>query len=109
MSDQSGNTDTYADDLAALTEALDLRHGTRRVAKAVLIGAMPPLMLNPIFTPPVANDVISAATPSRRGRVPAASRAFGARQAPPICTPSAAEDPGLFGRKFRAERLNECS
>jgi non-heme chloroperoxidase len=57
--------DTYADDLAALTEALELkdavhvghsagggevtryigRHGTSRVAKAVLIGAVPPLML----------------------------------------------------------------
>jgi non-heme chloroperoxidase len=57
--------DTYADDLAALTEALDLkdavhvghstgggevaryigRHGTKRVAKAVLIDAVPPLML----------------------------------------------------------------
>ena len=57
--------DTYADDLAALTEALELhnavhvghstgggevvryigRHGTKRVAKAVLIGAIPPLML----------------------------------------------------------------
>src|ERR1700693_2849218 len=56
---------TYADDLAALVEALDLRdaihaghwtgggevaryigrHGTKRVAKAVLIGAVPPLML----------------------------------------------------------------
>ena len=57
--------DTYADDLAELVEALDLkdaihvghstgggevaryigRHGTKRVAKAVLIGAVPPLML----------------------------------------------------------------
>ena len=57
--------DTYADDLAQLVEALDLkqaihvghstgggevaryigRHGTKRVAKAVLIGAVPPLML----------------------------------------------------------------
>jgi non-heme chloroperoxidase len=57
--------DTYADDLATLTEKLDLknaihvghstgggevaryigRHGTKRVAKAVLIGAVPPLML----------------------------------------------------------------
>src|SRR5262247_2687808 len=56
---------TYADDLAALVKALDLqgaihvghstgggevaryigRHGTKRVAKAVLIGAVPPLML----------------------------------------------------------------
>ncbi len=62
----SGNEmDTYADDLAALTAALDLkdavhvghstgggevarylgRHGTKRVAKAVLIGAVPPIML----------------------------------------------------------------
>jgi len=62
----SGNDrDTYADDLAQLVEALDLknsthvgqstgggevaryigRHGTKRVAKAVLIGAVPPLML----------------------------------------------------------------
>lgn len=57
--------DTYADDLAELVTALDLkdaihvghstgggevaryigRHGTKRVAKAVLIGAIPPLML----------------------------------------------------------------
>jgi non-heme chloroperoxidase len=57
--------DTYADDLAELTTKLDLedavhvghsmgggevaryiaRHGTSRVAKAVLIGAVPPLML----------------------------------------------------------------
>jgi non-heme chloroperoxidase len=56
---------TYADDLAALANALDLqnavfighstgggevtrylgRHGTKRAAKAVLIGAVPPLML----------------------------------------------------------------
>jgi non-heme chloroperoxidase len=62
----SGNDmDTFADDLAKLVEALDLkdaihvghstgggevaryigRHGTRRVAKTVLIGAAPPLML----------------------------------------------------------------
>jgi non-heme chloroperoxidase len=63
--------DTYADDLAALTEALDLRnaihvghstgggevvryitrHGTKRVAKAVLIGAIPPLMLKTADNP----------------------------------------------------------
>jgi non-heme chloroperoxidase len=62
----SGNEmDTYADDLLTLFETLDLqdvamvghstgggevarfigRHGTRRVAKAVLVGAVPPLML----------------------------------------------------------------
>src|SRR5476649_1924606 len=63
--------DTYADDLAALTAALDLkhaihvghstgggevtryigRHGTKRVAKAVLIGAIPPLMLKTAANP----------------------------------------------------------
>jgi non-heme chloroperoxidase len=67
--------DTYADDLAELVKALDLqnaihvghstgggevtryigRHGTKRVAKAVLIGAIPPLMrktpANPGGTP----------------------------------------------------------
>jgi non-heme chloroperoxidase len=62
---------TYADDLAALVEAHDLhdaihvghstgggevaryigRHGTRRVAKAVLIGAIPPLMLKTAANP----------------------------------------------------------
>jgi non-heme chloroperoxidase len=62
----SGNDmDTYADDLAKLVEALSLkdavhvghstgggevaryiaRHGSKRIAKAVLIGAVPPLML----------------------------------------------------------------
>jgi non-heme chloroperoxidase len=63
--------DTYADDLATLVEALDLRnaihvghstgggevaryigrHGTARVAKAVLIGAVPPLMLKTASNP----------------------------------------------------------
>jgi len=74
--------DTYADDVAALVETLDLknavhvghstgggevaryigRHGTERVAKAVLIGAVPPLMLkteaNPGGTPIEAFDQI---------------------------------------------------
>jgi non-heme chloroperoxidase len=63
--------DTYADDLATIVEALDLknaihvghstgggevaryigRHGTKRVAKAVLIGAVPPLMLKTAANP----------------------------------------------------------
>jgi non-heme chloroperoxidase len=68
----SGNDmDTYADDLAALIEALDLndvtlvghstgggevaryigRHGTARVAKAVLIAAVPPIMLKTAVNP----------------------------------------------------------
>ena len=76
--------DTYADDLAKLVEALDLknaihvghstgggevaryigRHGMKRVSKAVLIGAVPPLMLktpaNPAGTPMEAFDQIRA-------------------------------------------------
>ena len=67
-----GNTmDDYADDLAAVIEALDLRdavlvghstgggeviryigrHGTGRVGKVVLVGAIPPLMLNTASNP----------------------------------------------------------
>ena len=81
----SGNDmDGYADDLAAVIEALDLkdatlvghstgggevaryigRHGTKRVAGAVLIGAIPPLMLktskNPNGTPIEAFDQLRA-------------------------------------------------
>jgi non-heme chloroperoxidase len=76
--------DTYADDLATLVQALDLknavhighstgggevaryigRHGTKRVAKAVLIGAVPPLMLktaaNPGGTPLETFDAMRA-------------------------------------------------
>ena len=63
--------DTYADDMAELVEKLDLkdaihvghstgggevaryigRHGTKRVSKAVLIGAVPPLMLKTAANP----------------------------------------------------------
>jgi non-heme chloroperoxidase len=84
--------DTYADDLAALVERLDLkgaihvghstgggevaryigRHGTKRVAKAVLIGAIPPLMLktpaNPGGTPIEAFDQIRAGVLSDRSQ-----------------------------------------
>ena len=84
--------DTYADDLAALVEALDLRkaihvghstgggevarylgrHGTSRVAKAVLIGAVPPLMLktasNPGGLPIDAFDAIRAGVKADRSQ-----------------------------------------
>jgi non-heme chloroperoxidase len=80
----ANDMDTYADDLAELVTALDLReaihvghstgggevaryigrHGTARVAKAVLIGATPPLMLktdaNPAGLPMAAFDEIRA-------------------------------------------------
>ena len=68
---QGNDMNTYADDLADLVEHLDLheavhvghstgggevaryiaRHGTSRVAKAVLIGAVPPLMLKTATNP----------------------------------------------------------
>jgi non-heme chloroperoxidase len=84
--------DTYADDLAAVVEALDLRdavhvghstgggevaryigrHGTKRVAKAVLIGAVPPLMLktaaNPGGLPIDAFDAIRTAVLADRSQ-----------------------------------------
>ncbi len=84
--------DTYADDLAALVQALNLkdaihvghstgggevaryigRHGTTRVAKAVLISAIPPLMLkteaNPAGTPIEAFDQLRAATLADRSQ-----------------------------------------
>jgi non-heme chloroperoxidase len=84
--------DTYADDLAELVEALDLkeaihvghstgggevtryigRHGTGRVAKAILISAIPPLMLkteaNPAGLPIEAFDQLRAATLADRAQ-----------------------------------------
>jgi non-heme chloroperoxidase len=82
--------DTYADDLAVLFEKLDLkdaimvghstgggevvrylaRHGTKRVAKAVLISAVPPLMLktekNPGGLPMSVFDGLRAALAANR-------------------------------------------
>lgn len=84
--------DTYADDLAQLTEQLDLtgaihvghstgggevaryigRYGTKRVAMAVLIGAVPPLMLqtenNPGGLPISAFDEIRAGVAGDRSQ-----------------------------------------
>ena len=84
--------DTYADDLAALLDTLDLhdavlvghstgggevtryigRHGTARLAKAVLVGAVPPLMLkteaNPGGLPIEAFDQIRAGVSADRSQ-----------------------------------------
>jgi non-heme chloroperoxidase len=84
--------DTYADDLATLMDMLDLhkavmvghstgggevaryigRHGTRRVAKAVLIGAVPPIMLkteaNPGGLPMEVFDGIRAGVAKNRSQ-----------------------------------------
>jgi non-heme chloroperoxidase len=89
---EGNDLDTYADDLAELVEHLDLkdaihvghstgggevvryigRHGTSRVAKAVLIGAIPPLMLktpaNPEGTPIEAFDQLRAAVAADRSQ-----------------------------------------
>jgi non-heme chloroperoxidase len=86
------NMDTYADDLAALVKALDLsstvhvghstgggevaryigRHGTKRVAKAVLVGAVTPIMLksdsNPDGTPMKAFDDIREGVANNRSQ-----------------------------------------
>ncbi|WP_407167180.1 alpha/beta fold hydrolase [Bradyrhizobium sp. ORS 111] len=95
QSDQpwNGNTmDQYADDLAELIEKLDLnnvvlvghstgggevahyigRHGSNRVAKVVLVGAVPPLMLktdaNPEGTPLSVFDEIRKGTATNRSQ-----------------------------------------
>jgi non-heme chloroperoxidase len=84
--------DTYADDLAELTRALDLkdaihvghstgggevaryigRHGTKRVSKAVLISAVPPLMLktpaNPAGLPMEVFDGLRASVVADRAQ-----------------------------------------
>jgi non-heme chloroperoxidase len=89
---QGNDLDTYADDLAELAAHLDLkdavhighstgggevtryigRHGTKRVAKAVLVGAIPPLMLNgpnnPDGTPIEAFDQLRAAVLADRSQ-----------------------------------------
>src|SRR5262247_2096950 len=89
----SGNDmNGYADDLAAIIEALDLRdatlvghstgggevaryigrHGTKRVAKAVLVAAVPPIMLrtaaNPEGLPIEVFDALRAGLTSDRSQ-----------------------------------------
>ena len=89
---QGNDMDTYADDLATLVATLDLqdavhvghstgggevaryigRHGMQRVAKAVLIGAVPPLMVktaaNPGGLPMEAFDQIRAGVRADRSQ-----------------------------------------
>jgi non-heme chloroperoxidase len=89
---EGNDMDTYADDLAALVKTLNLkdaihvghstgggevvryigRHGSKRVSKAVLVGAIPPLMLktadHPGGTPIEAFDQIRAASLADRSQ-----------------------------------------
>jgi non-heme chloroperoxidase len=89
---QGNDMDTYADDLAQVVATLDLRnaihvghstgggevaryigrHGSKRVAKAVLIGAVPPIMVknasNPAGTPIDAFDRIRASVLADRSQ-----------------------------------------
>jgi non-heme chloroperoxidase len=89
---EGNEMDTYADDLLGLVEKLDLknavhvghstgggevarylgRHGTKRVAKALLVGAVPPLMLktaaNPAGLPIEAFDEIRAGVAKDRSQ-----------------------------------------
>jgi non-heme chloroperoxidase len=89
---EGNEMNTYADDLAALTKALDLkdaihvghstgggevaryigRHGSARVAKVVLISAVPPLMLktdaNPLGLPLSAFDQLRTAVQADRAQ-----------------------------------------
>jgi len=89
---EGNEMNTYADDLAALVEALDLRaavhvghstgggevaryigrHGTKRVSKAVLISAVPPLMLktpaNPEGLPMETFDQLRASVQADRAQ-----------------------------------------
>jgi non-heme chloroperoxidase len=89
---EGNDMNAYADDLAALTKALDLkdaihvghstgggevaryigRHGSARVAKAVLISAVPPLMLktaaNPLGLPLSAFDQLRSAVQADRAQ-----------------------------------------
>src|ERR1700737_363574 len=92
MAVPSNDLDTSADDLADLVKKLDLkdaihvghstgggevaryigRHGTKRVAKAVLIGAIPPVMVkspsNPAGTPIEEFDKLRSAVQSDRSQ-----------------------------------------
>ncbi|MFI8524789.1 alpha/beta fold hydrolase [Promicromonospora sukumoe] len=90
---QGNEMDTYADDLAVLVDALDLRdltlvghstgggeivryigrHGTSRVARLVLVSAVPPLMLrtadNPEGLPAATFDAIRAGERANRAQL----------------------------------------
>lgn len=115
--------DTYADDLATLVEMLNLsgavhvghstgggevaryigRHNTKRVTKAVLIGAVPPLMLktpaNPGGLPMKAFDQIRAAVLADRSQFfqELSAPFYGAERQVFTSTPKVSESPTPAG------------
>jgi non-heme chloroperoxidase len=127
--------DTYADDLATLIEELDLedavlvghstgggevaryigRHGTSRVAKAVLVGAVPPLMLktqaNPDGLPiEVFDETRSglAADPSQFYRDLADGPFFGANRPNANISRGVRDDFWFQSEQARLKNAHEC-
>ena len=111
--------DTYADDLACLIDTLDLsdltlvghstgggeivhylgRHGTDRVAKLVLVSAVPPLMLRTDDNPEGLPDRGLRRDPRRRGRRPVAALPRSGRRAVLRPQPQPATSPRASGTR----------
>jgi non-heme chloroperoxidase len=126
--------DTFADDLAALLDALDLqqvtlvghsmgggevtrylgRHGSRRVAKAALIGAVPPHMLqtptNPDGVPMAVFDDIRANLGNNRSQfLRAVSAPFMGANRPDAKVPQSLLDQfWLWGMQASLKGLLDC-
>jgi non-heme chloroperoxidase len=124
----------YADDLAAVIETLDLknvtlvghstgggevvryiaRHGTRRVAKAVLIAAVPPLMLqttaNPEGLPLEAFDAIRAGVSKDRSQFyrELAIRFYGANRPGANVSPGVLEQFWLWSMQSGLKNAYDC-
>ncbi len=124
----------YADDLAAVIETLDLknvalvghstgggevvryiaRHGTRRVAKAVLIAAVPPLMLqtaaNPEGLPLEAFDAIRAGVSEDRSQFyrELAIRFYGANRPGANVSPGVLEQFWLWSMQSGLKNAYDC-
>lgn len=123
----SGNDmDGYADDLAAVIEALDLRdatlvghstgggevpryigrHGTMRVAKAVLVSAVPPIMLQSAANPEGLPMECSTGSVRALPRTARSSTGSPCRRACPgtvsrrRCAPPRRDPPGNAGGRF---------